>query len=42
MKALEHRTIESKREMDALDDLDALRAMSRQAEKVDVNDLLKT
>ena len=41
MKALEHRTIESKREMDALDDLDALRAMSRQAEKVDVNDLLK-
>ena len=41
MKALEHRTIESKREMDALDDLDALRAMSRQAEKMDVNALLK-
>lgn len=35
MKALEHRTIESKREMDALDDLDALKALSSHMENAD-------
>lgn len=41
MKALEHRTIESKREIDNLDDLDALKALSRHAEKVDMDQLME-
>eukprot|EP00940_MAST-03C_sp_MAST-3C-sp2_P001021 g1021.t1 len=41
MAKLENRTIQSKREMDALDDLDALRALNSHAERVDVDALLE-
>lgn len=40
MKALENRTIDSKKEMDILDTLDELRALNARAVKVDLDELL--
>jgi len=41
MKALENRTVDSKKEMDILDALDELRSMKARHSKVDTNELLK-
>eukprot|EP00617_Octactis_speculum_P004193 CAMPEP_0185788070 /NCGR_PEP_ID=MMETSP1174-20130828/144138_1 /TAXON_ID=35687 /ORGANISM="Dictyocha speculum, Strain CCMP1381" /LENGTH=52 /DNA_ID=CAMNT_0028481555 /DNA_START=21 /DNA_END=176 /DNA_ORIENTATION=- len=42
MKALENRTIDSKKEMDILDALDELKAINQRKERVDTEAVLNT